>query len=349
MAIAGKWPDAQVVSTDALKGDASSRRFWRIAMKRPARRSVFLRRARFRHTAIAVDLGPDDMPRYAKALGLYPERMPEPPWINVHRFLTSFGAPVPELYAWSADARALLVEDVGSISLHDAARRPGSDAADLYREAVRELLRLHLEGTRKLRTSQCVAASVAYDERVFAWEMEEFLEFALAEVSPTSDSHTIRRELLELARLLGRLARVFSHRDFHGHNLFVTHEGGGRIRIIDFQDALMAPAAQDLSVLLTTRDTGEFITPRIESRLLDFYYASLIRSGDPGMTIDEFVASYRLCVLQHALKVMGRFVYLERSGKTGYARYVPHALEQARRMLAVNGDDFPALRKALVR
>ena len=56
--------------------------------------------------------------------------------------------------------------------------------------------------------------------------------------------------------------------------------------------------------------------------------------------------SYRLCVLQHALKVIGRFVYLERNGKSGYAEYLPFALAQARRMIA-RGTDFPALRAAL--
>ena len=50
-----------------------------------------------------------------------------------------------------------------------------------------------------------------------------------------------------LAARLDRFPRVFSHRDYHRENLFI--QDGPRIRIIDFQDALMAPAAQDLAVL----------------------------------------------------------------------------------------------------
>ncbi len=41
----------------------------------------------------------------------------------------------------------------------------------------------------------------------------------------------------------------------------------------------MAPAAQDLAVLLTTRDTGDLISPAMEERLLDFYFTGLLRRG----------------------------------------------------------------------
>ena len=67
----------------------------------------------------------------------------------------------------------------------------------------------------------------------------------------------IAPELDRIAAALGRLPRVFSHRDYHGHNLYLQAHGDSdpSLRVIDFQDALMAPCAQDLAVLLTTRDT----------------------------------------------------------------------------------------------
>ncbi len=110
----------------------------------------------------------------------------------------------------------------------------------------------------------------------------------------------------------------------------------------------MAPAAQDLAVLLTTRDTGEFITPAIERRLLNFYCAGVARRGAPTtLSLEEFMTSYRLCVLQHALKMIGRFEMFERGGKRGYRPYIPHALAQARRMLAQMRPEFPELCAAL--
>ena len=352
-AVGKRFPGARVTAAFALKGDASARRFWRVSLADDdgaathddvATPSGHEDRAT-PSTAIAIDLGPDDLPRYARTLNLIPEPLAEPPWINVQRFLTSIGVAVPEIFAADAHARMLLVEDVGELPLFEAALR--RDAGDLYRLAADELLVLHLEGTRRL-DERCIAARVAYDERLFRWELSQFVDYGVAEISAAANSGAIAPELDDLAARLGRYPRVLSHRDYHGNNLFLqTTSGAPRLRVIDFQDALMAPAAQDLAVLLTTRDAARIITPTIERRMLEYYFAAHIRRGTPmALMLDKFIESYRLCVLQHALKVIGRFIWLERNGKRGYAAYIPYALDQARRVLA-NRDDFAKLRAAL--
>jgi len=333
-----KWRGTRASALVALKGDVSTRRFWRIAIADSSAAPA---------SAIVIDLGPEDLPLYARSLQMYPQPLPEPPWINLHRFLTALGAPVPALYVWSASDRILMVEDVGSLSLFEAARANRAKAADLYRDAIGELMRFHIDGTASINR-ECLASQVAYDERLFAWEMRRFVEFGLAAVAPGADARSLEADLASLARDLGALPRVFSHRDFHGNNLFLQGAiASPAIRIIDFQDALMAPAAQDLAVLLTTRDTDELISPAMEERLLDFYFAGLIRRGIATMTRDDFLKSYAMCVLQHALKCIGLFVFLEREGKSGYAAYTPHAISRARRMLSRLAPDFPNLRRAI--
>src|SRR5580700_7598783 len=128
-AIAKRWPGARLDQITALRGDLSTRRFWRVAIAaRPETPAPA--------TAILVDLGPDDLPRYVRVLNLLPTPVTEPPWINLHRFLTSIGAPVAALYDADPARRAMLVEDVGELSLLDTVRRPGADAADLFRLAT---------------------------------------------------------------------------------------------------------------------------------------------------------------------------------------------------------------------
>ncbi|MGC2494170.1 phosphotransferase, partial [Candidatus Binatus sp.] len=301
-------------------------------------------------TAILVDLGPDDLPRYVRVLNLLPSPITEPPWINVQRFLESIGSPVPALYDADPARRAMLVEDVGQLSLLDAVRRPGADVADLFRLAASELLRIHVDGTARI-DSRCVAHEISYTGRLFEWELKEFGEVGLEAVAPGADYSPIAPEIATLAARLDRFPRVLSHRDYHRENLYMQNlpnQNGTRIRIIDFQDALMAPAAQDLAVLMTTRDTDEVITPAIERRILDFYCAGLARRGAHALDATEFMNSYRLCVLQHALKMIGRFEMFERNGKTGYRPFIPHALAQARRMLGEMRPDFPELTAALM-
>jgi len=340
IAIARAWPGTRIDGIAAIRGDASERRFWRLRLAPAAGAPA---------TAILVDLGPHDLPAYARILKLVPEPVAEPPWINVHRFLISIGVPVPALYDYAREHRALLVEDIGDLSLSDAARRPGADAGDLFRLAVDELLRIHIEGTRHI-DRKCIAESVNYDGRLFEWELKEFVEICPALISPAANAAAIKPELAMLAAQLDAFPRVFSHRDYHARNLFIQESkrpGAPHLRVIDFQDALMAPAAQDLAVLMTTRDAGEIITPAIERRLLDFYWTSLERRHAGALSMNDFIASYRLCVLQHALKVTGRFEAFERAGKTGYREYIPHAIAQARRMLVALDREFPILRVAM--
>jgi N-acetylmuramate 1-kinase len=337
-AVARRWPRARIEKITALRGDLSTRRFWRVAIATPPETAA-------PPTAILVDLGPDDLPRYVRVLNLLPTPITEPPWINLHRFLESIGAPVPSLYDADPEQRAMLVEDVGQLSLLDAVRLPGADTADLFRLAADELLRLHVDGTARI-DHRCVASQIEYSGRLFEWEFKEFSEVGLAAVAPGADSSVIGPELADIAARLDRYPRVFSHRDYHRENLYI--EDGPRLRIIDFQDALMAPAAQDLAVLLTTRDTDEIITPTIERRILDFYFAGLARRGVHTLGFEDFMTSYRLCVLQHALKMIGRFEMFERNGKAGYRRYIPNLLAQSRRMLGEMRADFPKLSAALI-
>ena len=331
--IARQWPGGRIDKIAALRGDLSTRRFWRAWIASRENNGA-------PPTAIVVDLGPDDLPRYVRALELLSHQPSEPPWMNVHRFLSALGAPVPALYDSAPQRRAMLIEDVGEVSLHTAALRPDADVADLFRLATEELLRLHVEGTLKI-DDRCIAHEIAYEGRLFEWEMKEFREIGLAVVAPGTAPASIEPELAILATRLGSYPRVLSHRDYHRENLYLQNER--RIRIIDFQDALMAPAAQDLAVLLTTRDTDDVVTPAIERRILDFYYAGLSRRGAVTLAHGDFITSYRLCVLQHALKMIGRFEMFERDGKSGYRAFIPHVLMQARRMLAEMRGEFPEL------
>ena len=95
-----------------LKGDASNRRFWRVALDAPPRPGGASSGAH-PASAIAIDLGPDDLPAYVRTLNLISRPPDEPPFLNVQRFLKSIGSAVPEIYAADLKRRMLLVEDVG--------------------------------------------------------------------------------------------------------------------------------------------------------------------------------------------------------------------------------------------
>jgi hypothetical protein len=117
-----------------------------------------------------------------------------------------------------------------------------------------------------------------------------------------------------------------------------VHVMGDRLVLIDFQDALMAPDAFDLAQLLTDRTTSTVVTPALEEGLVARFLAARAEAGMP--VAGDFMTRYRQCALQHALKVIGRFYFLERvKGKPGYLAYLPAVYGVGRRMFAA----LPAL------
>ena len=100
--VAQRWPGTESAAIVALKGDASTRRFWRVTLQAPRFRGRTA--APIPLSAIVIDLGPDDLPLYARALRLAPEPLPEPPWLSLQRYLRTIDVAVPELYV--ADAAA---------------------------------------------------------------------------------------------------------------------------------------------------------------------------------------------------------------------------------------------------
>jgi len=125
---------------------------------------------------------------------------------------------------------------------------------------------------------------------------------------------------------------VLTHRDYHSWNLFVQR---GAIRIIDFQDALLAPLPYDLATLLNDRATPTVVTPALERALLEHFCARRAEVFGDSLDVERFEARYYSFVLQKSLKIVGRFHYLEEiKGKPGYLAMLPHTFATLRRCFA---------------
>src|SRR5207247_2032809 len=77
--------------------------------------------------------------------------------------------------------------------------------------------------------------------------------------------------LAPLAEPFEQRAPVLVHRDFMAWNL---HVQDGRLRLLDFQDALLGPDAYDLAALLTDRTTGTLVAPDLERELIAHFRAA---------------------------------------------------------------------------
>ncbi|MGH7873843.1 MAG: aminoglycoside phosphotransferase family protein, partial [Candidatus Binatia bacterium] len=273
------------------------------------------------------------LPLSSEELAVFKDAPKELPFINVHRFLDRIGVGVPKLYAhWPADG-VLFLEDLGDTSLWD--RVQGTTEAqtfDWYRKAIDELLKVQVHGTAA-RDESCIAFQQRFDRKLYLWEFEHFIEWGLLKRPGVAIEDntivTLRKIFAGIAATLDQEPPCLNHRDFHSWNLMIRDDA---VRVIDFQDALLAPAQYDLASLLNDRITDSVITADLEEALIDYYIKRKSALDVDAIAPDSFGEIYRLSAIQRDLKVIGRFYYLDLvKGKPGYKQFIPPTVRRLRK------------------
>lgn len=122
-------------------------------------------------------------------------------------------------------------------------------------------------------------------------------------------------------------------RDYHSPNLIWLPQRDGirRIGLLDFQDAVMGPAAYDVASLL--QDARVDVPEDLEVQLLIRYLRG--REDEPGFERERFIHLYALMAAQRASKILGIFARLDkRDGKPQYLRHLPRVWTYLQRALA---------------
>ncbi|MBI3607681.1 MAG: phosphotransferase [Nitrospirae bacterium] len=311
---------------ERLKGDASNRTYSRIQLGAgsvPA-------------TLILMELAePEAFKRSEEAISASDFPVTELPFLNIQRYLRSRGLGVPRIYDYDVKSGRLVLEDLGDVTLWDAiAGAPTERIENLYRSALDELVKLQGD-TTDTAPSQCLAFGRRFDRALLVWEFEHFLEYGVearneAAVSP-EPRRKIRMAFDRIAEEIASAPSVLVHRDYHSRNLMVAD---GRIRLIDFQDALVGPLTYDLASLL--RDSYVTLEEPLVDRLIAYYLS--VAKG-PLQDPTAFRRLFDLTSLQRNLKAAGRFVYIEKvKGRATHLPYVAPTLRSVRRNIEKYAD-----------
>jgi hypothetical protein len=312
-----------------LAGDASNRRYFRVHLSGGRVPS-----------AILMQLAePEAFKASEEAVSGTAPASTELPFLNVLRHLEHAGTPVPTLYHYDVAAGLLYLEDFGDVTLAEAAQKGSPvERAVLYREAVDTLVEIHVRASANSE-SGCVAFGRSFDVPLLMWEFDHFLEYGVVarQGKPmcADDCQPIRAEFQKICDVMAAQSRVFTHRDYHSRNLMVRAQpvNGGRLGVIDFQDALMGPAAYDVASLL--RDAYIALEEELVDELVARYLDGIAKYGLEVSDRRAFRQVFDFTSIQRNLKAAGRFVYIDRvKGNPKFLADIPRVLGYVKRNLA---------------
>jgi len=259
------------------------------------------------------------------------------PFVALAVGLRERGLSAPEIYASDIEHGFIVLEDLGSELF--VAGEPPAPIEERYTAAVDALLALHsYEVTDTLPvTDNDLHVIPPYDIETFLIEAELLLDWyiprfghKLAEATRATFA-ALWREALD--PVLGA-EPTWVLRDFHSPNLIWLPDRIGieRVGLLDFQDALIGPAAYDLASLL--QDARVDVPEAMELSLLGRYIHAR-RAGDPGFNPPKFLQSYATLCAQRASKILGIFARLDRRDhKPQYLRHMPRIWGYLQRSLA---------------
>jgi N-acetylmuramate 1-kinase len=259
------------------------------------------------------------------------------PFVAIANGLRAHGFSAPAIHHADLDAGFLITEDFGRGGFVEG--DPPHPVTARYEAATDLLAMLHRQ---VLPETLSLGPHVDYpiplfDTDALLVELGLMLEWYLPDrgIEPSDDLRAgfvaMWRELLEAP---AAQSRTWVLRDFHSPNLIWLGERSGiaRVGIIDFQDAVLGPAAYDVVSLL--QDARIDIPEALELALLTRYIKTR-RDADASFDAGDFAAHYALISAQRNTRLLGTFARLNRrDGKPHYLRHQPRIWTYLTRSLA---------------
>jgi N-acetylmuramate 1-kinase len=263
------------------------------------------------------------------------------PFVAIAGGLRARGFSAPAIHHADLDTGFLITEDFGSAGFVEG--NPPAPITERYEAAVDMLAALHREALPEILplAPHITYAVPVFDIDAMMVEIGLMLEWYLRDRG-AEPSDTLRAEFVTMWReLLTKLASIpttpdktWVMRDFHSPNLIWLgdREGTSKVGVIDFQDAVLGPAAYDLVSLL---QDARIDVPELTELGLLTRYIKARRAADETFDPAGFAETYALMSAQRNTRLLGTFARLNRrDGKPQYLRHQPRIWAYLTRSLA---------------
>ena len=259
------------------------------------------------------------------------------PYVALAAGLRGFGLSAPEILQADLDRGLIVMEDFGDERL--VGGDPPAPIEECYSAAVDLVASLHRRQLPDMLpvTSQLDYRLPPYDMAAFLIEVELLLDWYLvgagAPATAAARAAFVGHWREALAPAI-EAPPTWVLRDYHSPNLLwlPQRDGIARIGILDFQDAVIGPAAYDVASLL--QDARVDVPEAMEMALLGRYVRARL-SDDRDFDTAAFTLVYATLAAQRATKILGIFARLDRrDGKPQYLRHMPRLWNYLQRSLA---------------
>ena len=298
-----------------------------ISMTPPAAAPLFLVKAGWQQARIEPLAGDASFRRYFRVIDGDRKAvlMDAPPphedprsFIDIAQYLTSHSFAAPQILAHDLEHGLVLIEDFGDHRMREIVDAAPERERETYRDLMDMMVRLH----------RIEAADLPpYDRAAYQREAGLFTDWYCPAVGidVDNDGFVAAWDAVLGGVIAAQMPPVTVLRDYHAENIMII-DGGKRLGLLDFQDALVGHPAYDIVSML--QDARRDVDPCLEDEMLEHYCATAApRAG--------FEDAYWILGAQRNAKILGIFTRLwKRDGKDHYLGFQTRVWRYLERDLA---------------
>jgi len=260
-------------------------------------------------------------------------------FVHVANFLEEHDIPAARVLAHDAAAGLIWMSDLGDVDLWAFRLSAWEEKREAYRQALKTAAALHGIPLQTAREED-VLPHRRFDANLYRWEQEYFLNHCLGDHFGWSTEALLAcgalPALAQMAERLAEMPRVPVHRDFQSQNVMMLEQ---QAWLVDYQGLRAGLAGYDVASLLIDPYVE---LPESEQALLLEDYKEL--AGLEGDAARQFFEAYPFCAVQRLMQALGAYGNLgHRLGKERYLAYIPIALRQLEKHLAILAGFEPLL------
>ena len=279
-----------------IKGDASSRKFFRKKGKNSSSIVIYAKNEKFKNLLV---------------------------YDAINKIFIKNKILAPNLYKENYSKNYIEIQDFGNETVYKYLRKLRKNKFNSFKKIINLLFQIQKIKNRKIKNFKNKNYTIPkYEKKILIDEANLFCDWyarkKLSNLEQNRFSKKYKNIIKKLALNLKQKNDIFVHRDFHVSNLMFVNN---HIGIIDSQDALIGNKAYDLASLID--DVRLKTSESLKNKIYNFYLGK-----NKKLKAYEFKNDFEILSVLRNLKIIGIFSRLAiRDKKKKYLKMIPYTWE----------------------